>query len=151
VAAFRFGTEAQFARYQTAGGSSRLALFSYPSAQIARAQMKEFDRLDSVVAKRSGSLIAAAIAPSPDDAERLLAKVRYAVDVTVTPREENRHDNFATLIIDIIILCLILAGLMIVGGVLVAGARILATRHMPNSILASHEDGDIIKLDIKAH
>ncbi len=151
VAAFRFGTEAQFARYQSSAGELRLALFSYPSAQIARAQLEEFGKVSALVAKRSGSIIAVVIAPpSPDEAERLLAKVRDAVEITLTPQQENRHDNLVTLLIDIIIMCLILAGLGIIGGVLVAGLRILATRYAPDSIFASSEEGSIIKLNIDA-
>ena len=151
VAAFRFGTEAQFARYQSSAGELRLALFSYPSAQIARAQLEEFGKVSALAAKRSGSMIAVVVAPpSADAAERLLAKVRDAVEITLTPQDENRHDNLATLLIDIIILCLILAALMVIGGVLVAGLRILATRYAPDSVFASSEEGSIIRLNIDA-
>jgi hypothetical protein len=149
VAAFRFGTEAQFARYQSPAGEMRLVLFGYPSAQIARGQLEEFAKLQTGVAKRVRSIIAfVAAPPSADEAERLLAKVQYAMEVTMTPQETGRHDNLGNLILDIVILCAVLAALMVVGGVLVAGTRIMAGRYAPGSIFAGHEDSDMTRLNI---
>jgi hypothetical protein len=150
VAAFRFGTEAQFARYQTPAGELRLILFGYPSPQIARGQIEEFNKLDSGVAKRVRSMIAFVASPaSPDEAERLLAKVQYSVEVTMTPQERpGRHDNLGNLVLDIVLLCVVLASLMIVGGLLVAGARIMAGRYAPSSIFATHDESDMTRLDI---
>jgi hypothetical protein len=150
VAAFRFGTEAQFARYQTPEGELRLLLFGYPSPQIARGQIEEFNKLGGGVAKRVRSMIAFVAAPaSPDAAERLLAKVQYSLEVTMTPQERpGRHDNLGNLIFDIVLLCVVLVSLMIVGGLLVAGARIMAGRYAPSSIFASHEESGLTRLDI---
>jgi hypothetical protein len=150
VAAFRFGTEAQFARYETPAGEHRLILFGYPSSQIARGQYDEFAKLDSGVAKRVRSMVAFVASPaSPDEAERLLAKVQYSVEVTMTPQEHfNRHDNLGNLILDIMLLCLVLVVLMVVGGILVAGARIMAGRYAPSSIFASTEESAMTRLDI---
>jgi hypothetical protein len=79
----------------------------------------------------------------------LLAKVQYAMEVTMTPEEQlNRHDNLGNLILDIVLLCLVLIALMIVGGVLVAGARIMAGRYAPGSIFAVHEGSEMTRLDI---
>jgi hypothetical protein len=150
VAAFRFGTEAQFARYRSPAGELRLVLFSYPSPQIARGQFDEFTKLQSGLSRRVRSIVAfVASPPSPDEAERLLAKVQYAMEVTLTPQEQvNRHDNLGNLILDIVLLCAVLIALMIVGGVLVAGARIMAGRYAPGSIFATHEGSDMTRLDI---
>jgi len=152
VAAFHFGTEAQYLRYETPAGEHRMLLFSYPSSQISRGQLDPFRELENVVAKREGPLIAAVVSPSsPDEAQRLLARVRYAAEVTPHHREPERHESLVTLLIDIFLLCLVLVGLMIVGGVLVAGARIFLSRTAPNSILAPSEDADIIRLDIEEY
>ena len=150
VAAFRFGTEAQFARYRAPAGELRLILFSFPSSQIARGQIDEFYKLQTGMAKRVGSIIAFVASPaSPDDAERLLAKVQYSMEVTVTPQEQNdRHDNLGNLILDIVMLCGVLIALMIVGGVLVAGARIMAGRYAPGSIFAVQEGSEMTRLNI---
>lgn len=149
VAAFHFGTEAQFVRYRSPAGELKLLLFSYPSSQIARGQIGPFNELPDAVAKRTGPLIA--VVPSPvsaDEAQHLLARVRYAAEVTVSPRERRRHDDLGTLILDILILCVLLASLMIVGGVIVAGSRLLARRYAPNSLFASREGADMIRLDL---
>ena len=150
VAAFRFGTEAQFARYQSPAGEMRLILFGYPSSQIARGQFEEFAKLQTGLAKRVRSIIAfVASPPSADEAERLLARVQYAMELTMTPQEQtSRHDNLGNLILDIVLLCAVLIALMIVGGILVAGTRILAGRYAPGSILAGHEDSDMTRLNI---
>jgi hypothetical protein len=151
VAAFRFGTEAQFARYGTPAGELRLVLFDYPSPQIARGQFNEFNALGAGLARRVRSMIA--FVPNPvsrDEAERLLARVQYAVEVTMTPEEQrNRHDNLGNLILDIVLLCLVLIALMIVGGILVAAARILAGRYAPSSIFASPDDSGLTRLNIE--
>ena len=136
VAAFRLGAEAQYAHYQSAAGDLRMLLFSYPTPQIARAQLEEFEKLPGVISKRAGPLVAAVVAPpSADEAERLLAKVRYRAEITLHHRNLTRSETLWTLLTDIIILSLILAALMIVGGVLVASTRVLATRYAPQSIV----------------
>ena len=149
VAAFHFGTEGQFVRYESPAGELRLALFSYPSSQIARGQIEEFQKLPSVIAKRTGPLVAAVVSPaSADEAQFLLAKVQYAADVTATPRPVGRHENLGTLILDIVVLCAVLVGLMIVGGVIVAGSRMLVSRYAPNSLFASSDGPGMVRLEI---
>ena len=146
---FHFGAEAHYGRYPSAEGEMRMLLFGYPSPQMARAQIEQFHALEGVVAKRDGPLIAAVIAPpSPDEAERLLSRIRYAAEVTTDYVEPGRHDNVGTLLLDIMILCGILAVLCVAGGILVAGARILAGRVAPSSIFAAPESDGMIHLDI---
>ncbi len=150
VAAFRFDAEAQYAHYNSPQGQLRMLLFSYPTPQIARGQVEEFQKLPGVISKRAGPLVAAVVAsPSADEAERLLAKVRYRAEITLHHRNLTRSETLWTLLTDIIIFSLILAGLMIVGGVLVASTRILATRYAPQSMFATPEDSGIVRLDIE--
>ena len=152
VAAFHFGTEAHYGRYATPNGEHELLLFSYPTPQIARDQFDAFNELDAVVAKRSGPLVAVVPNPSSaDEAQRLLARVRYAAEITPHYREATRSENLATLITDILIFCGLLAFLMIVGGGIVAGTRMLAGKYAPQSILASTDEGNILRLDINKH
>ena len=147
---FHFGTEAHYGRYPSSEGEMRMLLFGYPSPQMARAQIEEFHALDGVIAKRDGPLIAVVIAPpSPDEAQRLLARIRYAAEVTGEYTPPRRHDNVGTLILDIMILSGILALLCIVGGVLVAGVRILAGRVAPNSIFAAPDGDGMTHLNIE--
>lgn len=152
VAAFRFGAEGQYARYNSPEGELRMLLFSYPTPQIARGQLEEFRKLSSIVSRRAGPLVAAIASPSSaDDAERLLAKIRYRAEITMHHRNLKRSETLWTLLVDIIIFCLILAGLMIIGGILVASTRIIATRYAPESMFANHEDSVITRLDINPH
>ena len=152
IAAFHFGTEAHYGRYATPSGEHRLLLFNYPTAHISRGQLDAFNGLAGVIAKRSGPLVA--VIPDPpslDEAQHLLARVRYVAEVTPHHREPGRSENLATLIIDIIIFCVLLALLMICGGVIVAGTRILAGKYAPNSILAPSDEDNITRLDIGNH
>ena len=149
AAAFRYGTEGQFIRYESDAGELRMILFYYPSPQIAHAQVEALDRLPDVTAKRSGPLVAAVLSPpSLDEAERLLSRVRYVAEITVTHRTVRRHDDLGTLILDVLIFCGVLAVMMIVGGAVFAGSRMVARRVAPNSAFAASEETNIIRLDI---
>ena len=151
VAAFRYGTEAQFVRYESQAGELRMILCYYPSPQIARGQLEAFEALPDVLVKRSGPLLAAVLSPpTADEAERLLSRVRYVAEITVTHRPVRRHEDLATLIIDIVIFCGLLALLMVVGGGIVAGSRILARRFWPNSVLAPSGSENMVRLDLGA-
>ena len=88
---------------------------------------------------------------SPDEAQRLLSRIRYEAEVTTDYTKPARHDNVGTLILDIMILCGILAVLCIAGGIFVAGGRILAGRVAPNSIFAAPESDGMVHLDIDQH
>jgi hypothetical protein len=149
VAAFHFGTEAVLATYGSGDQQQRLALFSYPTPQMAREQIELFQGLPNVVAKRDVSMIAAVLAPTDlDAAQVLLSKVRYRGEVTTNYREPGRHDNMGTLLLDIVISCVILAGLCIVGGIFVAGTRLLAAKVAPNSIIAAPHGDPLIRLHL---
>jgi len=149
VAAFRYGTEAEFLRYESDAGALNIVLFYYPSPQIAQGQLSEFEAIPDILVKRSGPIVAAVLSPpSKDEAERLLSRVRYTAEITVAHQTESRQDNLGTLILDIVIFCALLAVLMIVGGSIVAGSRIMARRFWPNSILAPSESGDMVRLDL---
>jgi hypothetical protein len=53
-----------------------------------------------------------------------------------------------TLLLDIVISCVILAGLCIVGGIFVAGTRLLAAKVAPNSIIAAPHGDPLIRLHL---
>ncbi len=147
VAAFQFGTEAVLATYGSGDRQQRLALFSYPTPQMAREQIEQFQALPNVLAKRDVSMIAVVLGPSdPDAAQVLLSKVHYRGELTTNYQKPGRHDNMGTLLLDIVISCMILAGLCIVGGVLVAGTRHLAAKVAPNSIIAAPHGDALTRL-----
>ena len=137
VVGFHFGTEGYFGRFATPSGEMRMIVWDYPSNPIARGQIESFQALDWAVAKQDGPLIAVVLNPdSADEAQRLLARVRYRAEVTQHAEEAKRHESLRNIILDTFILCGLLAGLMVIGGVLVAGTRRLAGRLAPDSILA---------------
>lgn len=117
VAAFHMGCEAEVGSYGTESGEISLAVFSYPTPQIAAMQLEAFRKLPGAMAKRSGPLVAAAIAPpDADAAERLLAQVRYQAVITEAEPMPTARDNIGNLILNIFILAGILIALFIVAG-----------------------------------
>ena len=148
VAALHFGAEAQTADYSAAGGRLTLALFSYPTPQLARAQLEEFQKLPNVLAKRSGPLIAVVLRPfSRDEAEKLLARVRYQATLTLNERPSLRN-NVANLILNILKLIAIIVGFMLMGGLAMWGARTVLARLLPGSRLHS-AGNEIIRLRLE--
>jgi len=149
VVGFHFGTEGYFARYSTAGGEARMIIWEYPSNPIARGQIEAFHGHEGVVAKHDGPLIAVVLAPgSLDEAERLLARVRYRAEVTRHVEPPERHDNLKNIVLDSFLLCGILASMMVLGGLLVAGARRVAGRIAPDSILAPPQGSGMQRLEL---
>ena len=69
LAAFHLGTEAQLGRYRTPKGDLTLAIFSYPTPNIARERQEEFPKVPGTIAKRSGPLVGVVVQP-PDAGRR---------------------------------------------------------------------------------
>ncbi|HZT30187.1 MAG TPA: DUF6599 family protein [Bryobacteraceae bacterium] len=129
TAAFHLGAEAQMGTFHTAAGDMRLAIFNYPTPQIARQQVQEFQKLPSAMAKRSGPLVAVVLSPPDRDAaERLLAQIRYQAAVTLSERVPTRRDNIGNLIINAFILIGILLAFSAVAGITMGGLRVLLRR-----------------------
>lgn len=145
TAAFHFDAEAELATYPGKNGkSTTLVVFTYPQMEMARNRIGPFQRIPGAVARRSGPLVAVALNPSsPDDAERLLSRVRYEAEVNVVSRPPTLKDNPANLFLNVFILCLILAGICVLGGVMVGGLRMLLRRAG-----ASGEGDDMITLHL---
>jgi hypothetical protein len=117
VAAFHLGSEAEYGVYTGKAGPIRLAVFSYPTPQIARLQVEAFRKVPGALAKRSGPLVAVIVAPpDADAAERLLSEVRYQATVTQAERVPTQRDNIGDLILNICILAGILIAMFTVAG-----------------------------------
>jgi hypothetical protein len=129
TAAFHFNAEAELARYGTPGKETTLVLFTYPTAEMARDRLPHFQQVPGAVVKRTGPLLAVALNPSsPDEAERLLAKIKYQAEITLPEHVPTLKDNPANLFLNIFYLCLILAGFCLVSGLMVGGLRVLLRR-----------------------
>jgi hypothetical protein len=126
VAAFHFGAEAQTGVFHSPKGDISLAIFNYPTAQIAMQKVGDFAKLPAAVAKRSGPLVAVVLSPADTDfAERLLGLVRYQAEVTRDEYVPTRRDNPGVLIVNIFILIGILGLFAIVSGFAFGGMRVL--------------------------
>lgn len=149
VAAFHFDPEAVFATYATPAGRMRMLLFSYPTPQMARAQINAFQQLDGLVAKRTGSLIAVVAEPaSSDEAQRLLARVEYDAEITVTNDAPTPEQNMAQAIVNIFIFAGVMCVLMLGGGLGVALLRAGVTQVAPDSLFAMSKDTELTQLGI---
>src|SRR5271157_2197401 len=63
VAAFSLGAEVEIGQYDTTAGRMQLAVFSYPTPQIAIQQARQFQSLPGAMAKRAGPMVAVILAP----------------------------------------------------------------------------------------
>ncbi|HXJ44503.1 MAG TPA: DUF6599 family protein [Bryobacteraceae bacterium] len=146
TAAFRFSAEGVMAKYGPSEKETTLVIFSYPTMEMARERNAPFSQIPGVVVKRTGPLLAVVLgSPSPDDAEKLLAQVKYQADVTVPHREPGLKDNPANLLWNIAILCGVLIALCLTSGLAFGGMRILFRRAGPdgdeNQMISLHLSG----------
>jgi hypothetical protein len=127
LAAFHLGTEAQLGRYRTPKGDLSLAIFSYPTPNMARERLEEFSKLPGTIAKRSGPLVAVIIQPpDPDAAERVLAGVQYAGNLTLNEKVPvNQGLLMYKLFLNVFVLTGVLGALSIIIGIGFGGFRVL--------------------------
>jgi len=130
LAAFHMGAEAQLGTYRTPRGDMTLAIFNYPTPNMARERYEEFQKIPGAVAKRTGPLVAVVISPpDADAAERLLGLVRYEANLTINervPKDETK--GFANTILNMLYLAGLLIGLSVVVGIGLGGFKILLHR-----------------------
>ncbi|MFN7918477.1 MAG: DUF6599 family protein [Bryobacteraceae bacterium] len=125
VAAFSSGAEGQLAAYQSPKGPVKLAIFSYPTPQMARERAVEFQKIPGTVVKRTGPLVALTLgSPSADESERLLAKVNYQATVTLNEAPAGPPQNPGDMLLNIFILIGILVAFTVFAGVGYAAIRI---------------------------
>lgn len=129
VAGFHFGAEAQTGTFHGPKGDITLAIFNYPTPQIAMQKAGEFEKLAGAMVKRSGPLVAVAqSAGDADFAEKLLSGVRYRAAVTRDEYVPTRRDNIGNLLLNAFILIGILLAFSVVSGLALGGYRALARR-----------------------
>jgi hypothetical protein len=129
VAAFHYGAEAQLGVFHNVKGDAPMLIFNYPTPNIARQQLAEFQKLGGAVAKRSGPLVALVLSPpDPDYAERLLSQVRYQAEVTADEYVPTRKDNIGDLVVNAFVLIGILLAFAVISGFALGGFRALRKR-----------------------
>ena len=135
AAAFQFGTEGAIARYRVLRNEPQseatVAIFSYPTPQIARQQATAFQALSGITVKRTGPLVALVLgATDPAVANQLLSQINYEASVTVnepmplilTPQ------STAQMLLAIITLAGIVLAFCLASGLIFGGLRLLARR-----------------------
>jgi hypothetical protein len=124
IAGFHLGTEAQFGIFHSPKGNMALAVFNYPTPQIAMQKLGDFEKVPGAVVKRTGPLIAVLLSPpDADAAERLLAQVRYDVQVTLNERVPGATDNPGNMLVAIFTLAGFLIVFCVIAGLFVGGFR----------------------------
>ena len=163
---FGASAEVSLARYSTPSGEATLMLISYPTPQLATLHKQRIDaehkialQQDGVSAvagsgtffdKRTGPLVVIATGDiSDNDAKSLLGRVNYEASVTWNQATDNAqvHDLYM-LILNIVVLCGILAGLAIVAGIAFGGIRILMKRLYPDKVFDRPEAMEFISLHL---
>ncbi len=162
---FNASSEVSMGRYDTPSGEATLMLISYPTPQLAAEHLRRIDaahqmtpqsgvssieNAGSFFDKRTGPILAIASGPVSDsDAKSLLRMVNYEASVTWnTPTENSQAHDLYMLILNIVVLCAILAGLAIVAGVAFGGIRILMKRWYPDKIFDRPEQMEFISLHL---
>jgi len=160
-----FGTssEVTLANYDTSSGEATLMLISYPTPQIAAEHLHRIEAehheaqtapgvsviqcADTFCSKRTGPILAIARGASASDAKTLLGRVNYEASVTWNTQAESAQvKDLYMLILNIVVLCGILAGLAIVAGVAFGGFRILMKRMYPDKVFDRPEQIEFISL-----
>jgi hypothetical protein len=162
---FGASSEVTLARYNTPSGEATLMLISYPTPQLAADHLRKIDAAHQLAQqqpagvstiegsgtffdKRTGPIVAVASGGISDsDAKSLLGRVNYEASVTWnTPSENPQVHDLYMLILNIVVLCAILAGLAIVAGVAFGGVRILVKRLYPDKVFDRPEQMEFISL-----
>jgi len=164
---FGASSELTVAHYQTPSGEATLVLIAYPTPQLAAEHLRRIEAAHGVspstqagVAtingvgtffdKRTGPIVAVAAGGISDsDARALLGMVNYEASVTWnTPTDNAQVRDLYMLILNIVVLCAILAGLAIIAGVAFGGFRILMKRLYPDRVFDRPEQMEFISLHL---
>jgi hypothetical protein len=132
-AGFDQGAEAQVAEYKldNTGSPVRLAIFDYPTPEMARFHAVNFKTLGNVHVKRSGVLVAIVFGPASDvQADTLLSRVQYEAKITwnETPPPSPIKPLYQ-LLRNIIYASVVLSALSLTAGLMYAAMRLYRRRY----------------------
>ncbi len=132
-AGFEEGAEAQVARYQVGKGTApaSLAVFDYPTPEMARQHTVNFKSTVGPHVKRSGVLVAVVYGAAAEaEAETLLSRIQYEAKITwndVPPPGPMKP--LYRLLVDILYISVLLSLLALASGLVYAGIRIYRRRY----------------------
>jgi hypothetical protein len=129
LAGFQMGAEAQAAVFHSAKGDVAVAVFNYPTPQIAMKQVGEFQKAGLLV-NRSGPLVTVTqSSPADSDlAQAILQQVHYQAQITVPEHIPTLRDNIGNLVINAFILTGILLCIALGAGLFVGAIRAFQRR-----------------------
>jgi len=129
---FEFSPEGSLARYRSSPGEAILAVFSYPTMQMARQQAAVLEKLPDVVVKRTGPLVALVLASGGQAAaEQLLGQISYKAAISSDDQQLPliiRPQTMAQMVLGIIALAGIVLGFCLLSGIAFGAFRIVARR-----------------------
>ena len=163
---FSVDPEVTLGKYESSNGEATLMLIYYPNPQSAAEHLRRIDaahqgskeqqgiatieNAGKFFARRTGPIVAIAAGPlSESDAGSLLRLVNYEARVTWNENTFfDKNNNIGTLLVNIILLCFILAAMAIIAGVAFGGFRILMKRLFPDKIFDRPEQMEFIALHL---
>src|ERR1041384_1657852 len=106
-----------------------MAIFNYPTHQIAMDRVAEVERIPGAVVRRSGPLVSVVVGSGDSDfSEKLLSQVRFQAEVTRDEYVPTKRDNIGNLLLNAFILIGILLAFSVVSGLALGGFRALVRR-----------------------
>jgi hypothetical protein len=160
---FDAGAEVVLGDYATSGGEATMMLIAYPTPQIAADHLRRIEDARhqaagpsdsagaSIIDKRTGPIVAVVTGPvSQSDAKALLASVNYDADVTWNQNTFfDKKNNLANLLVNVVILCGVILGIMLVAGFAFGGVRILMRKVSPTRAAEREHQMEFISLHLE--
>jgi hypothetical protein len=127
---FDSGAEAHYTSYKVSGGLVRLALFYYPTPEMARAHTVNFKLVPGTSVKRSGVLVAVVLpGATQQQGDTLLSQIEYEGRITWNETQQgNPVSTLYRLLMNIMIMSLILVALCLTAGLIYAIMRLYRRR-----------------------
>ncbi len=144
---FHVGAEGQVGRYTTDKGPLTLAVFEYPTPNMARERTDLFQKVPGAIARRVGPLVAVTInPPDADAAERILSRVRYDTNITWNEQVPGQDVKVKTkFILNVIFGAGALIGICLIAGLLFGGVRVISRKlnkgEDPEAMITLHLEG----------
>jgi hypothetical protein len=147
LVAFHLGAEAQVGKYTTPKGPLTIAVFNYPTPNMARDRAQEFQKIPGAMARRVGPLVALTLnPPDPDAAERILSAVHYDTNITWNEKvPQNEVKNTTRLVLNIFIFSGLLIAVCLAAGLLFGGFKLVLRKlhkgEDPDAMITLHLEG----------